>query len=149
MRSVVQRVTKARVTVANETVGETGPGLAILLGVAADDREEDVAYLSGKIAKLRIFEDGQGKMNLSLLDIGGDALVVSQFTLLGDCRQGRRPGFSAAAPPEAAEQLYLKFVDGLRAMGIPVATGTFGANMLVEIFNDGPVTMLLDSRREF
>ena len=116
MRSVVQRVTKARVTVANETVGETGSGLAILLGVAADDREEDVAYLSGKIAKLRIFEDGQGKMNLSLLDIGGEALVVSQFTLLGDCRQGRRPGFSAAAPPEAAEQLYLKFVDELRAI---------------------------------
>ncbi|MEW5953989.1 MAG: D-aminoacyl-tRNA deacylase [Bacillota bacterium] len=149
MRSVVQRVTRARVTVASETVGETGPGLVILLGVGAGDREEDAAYLAAKIANLRIFEDGQGKMNLSLLDVGGGALVVSQFTLLGDCRQGRRPGFFAAAPPEVAEKLYLKFVDNFRGLGIPVATGAFGAHMLVELINDGPVTMLLDSKREF
>lgn len=130
-------------------VGEIGTGLMVLLGVGTDDGKVDVAYLAGKIAHLRIFEDSQGKMNLSVLDVGGSMLVVSQFTLLGDCRQGRRPGFSASARPDLAEYLYLQFVTRLKDLGIPVATGSFGAHMVVEISNDGPVTMLLDSKKTF
>lgn len=149
MRAVVQRVSKARVTVEAATVGEIELGLMVLLGVDTDDGKDDVSYLTGKIAHLRIFDDGGGKMNLSVLDVGGSILVVSQFTLLGDCRQGRRPSFSASARPELAEDLYRQFVTGLTELGIPVATGSFGAHMVVEIFNDGPVTMLLDSKKIF
>lgn len=149
MRAVVQRVIRAQVTVGAATVGEIGPGLMVLLGVGTDDGKDDVTYLVGKIAHLRIFENGQGKMNLSVMDVGGSILVVSQFTLLGDCRQGRRPGFSASARPDLAEDLYLQFVTGLKELGITVTTGSFGAHMVLEIINDGPVTMLLDSKKIF
>ncbi|ORJ62158.1 D-aminoacyl-tRNA deacylase [Geothermobacter hydrogeniphilus] len=149
MRAVLQRVSEARVRVDNEIVGEIGPGLLVLLGVGRGDDERDVAYLADKTAGLRIFEDDGGKMNLSVSDIGGAVLAVSQFTLFGDCRKGRRPGFSAAAPPDEANRLYQLFVDRLRQLGLPVATGIFQADMKVELVNDGPVTMLLDSNREF
>jgi len=149
MRAVLQRVSEARVRVDNEIVGEIGPGLLVLLGVGRGDDERDVACLADKTAGLRIFEDGGGKMNLSVSDIGGAVLAVSQFTLFGDCRKGRRPGFSAAAPPDEANRLYQLFVDRLRQLGLPVATGIFQADMKVELVNDGPVTMLLDSNREF
>jgi D-tyrosyl-tRNA(Tyr) deacylase len=149
MRAVLQRVSEARVRVNGEIVGEIGRGLLVLLGVGQGDGEADVRFLTEKTAGLRIFEDAQGKMNLSVEDIAGAVLVVSQFTLYGDCRQGRRPGFSAAAPPELADALYRQFVDGLRKRGLPVATGIFQAEMAVELVNDGPVTLLLDSRKEF
>lgn len=126
MRAVVQRVSRGSVSVEGNTVGETGPGFVILLGVGRDDGPEDAAYLSGKIAGLRVFEDGEGKLNRSLLDVGGCALVVSQFTLYGDCRQGRRPGFSGAAPAEAGRDLYQMFVAGLQDLGVKVATGIPG-----------------------
>lgn len=147
MRAVVQRVSSARVVVAETIVGEIGAGLMVLLGVEKEDTEEDVRYLAGKIADLRIFEDQGGKMNLSVVASGGSVLVVSQFTLLGDCRQGRRPGFSAAAPPAEADRLYLLLCDRLRARGLPVATGTFRADMDVHLVNHGPVTFILDSRK--
>ncbi|PNU21761.1 D-tyrosyl-tRNA(Tyr) deacylase [Geothermobacter hydrogeniphilus] len=149
MRAVLQRVSEARVRVDNEIVGEIGPGLLVLLGVGRGDDERDVVYLAEKTAGLRIFEDDGGKMNLSVSDIGGAVLAVSQFTLFGDCRKGRRPGFAAAAPPDEAKRLYQLFVDRLRQRGLPVATGVFQADMKVELANDGPVTMLLDSNREF
>lgn len=149
MRAVVQRVSKGSVTVDQEVVGEIGRGYVILLGVAQGDTERDADYLVDKIANLRIFPDAQGKMNLSLLDVGGEVLVVSQFTLVGDCRRGRRPSFSSAAPPELANKLYEYFVDKLSSMGIKVETGQFQADMLVEIMNDGPVTILLDSKKLF
>lgn len=149
MRAVVQRVSRGSVSVEGNTVGETGQGFVILLGVGRDDGPEDAAYLSGKIAGLRVFEDGEGKLNHSLLDVGGSALVVSQFTLYGDCRQGRRPGFSGAAPAEAGRDLYQVFVAGLQDLGVKVATGVFQAHMQVEIINDGPVTLLLDSKKQF
>ena len=149
MRAVVQRVTRGRVTVGEETVGQVDKGLVVLLGVGAEDGEADARYMAEKIAGLRIFEDAGGKMNLSVQDVGGEVLVVSQFTLYGDCRKGRRPGFSAAAPPEAANRLYLKVVEMLEAMGLRVATGRFQASMLVEIANDGPVTLLLESGKTF
>lgn len=149
MRAVVQRVTRGSVTVENETVGFIGRGLVVLLGVGRDDTEEDVAYLADKIANLRIFEDSGGKLNLSLLDIKGEVLAISQFTLFGDCRKGRRPNFTAAAPAAEAEFLYEKFIDTLRSYGINVSTGKFQAMMLVEIHNDGPVTILLDSKKAF
>jgi len=149
MRIVLQRVSEARVRVDGEVIGEIGAGLMILLGVGRDDADADVAYLADKVAGLRIFEDEQGKMNRSVAELGGGVLVVSQFTLYGDCRKGRRPGFSAAASPERANQLYLEFAARLQATGLTVATGIFQADMQVELVNDGPVTMLLDSNKEF
>ncbi|WP_027714020.1 D-aminoacyl-tRNA deacylase [Desulfuromonas sp. TF] len=149
MRAVLQRVSSARVVVEEESVGEIGPGLAVLLGVEEGDEENDALFLAEKTAGLRIFEDGEGKMNLSVTDTGGEILVVSQFTLLADCRQGRRPGFSRAAPPEKANALYEHYVDLLRERGLRVETGTFQAMMEVSLVNRGPVTMLLDSRKVF
>jgi D-tyrosyl-tRNA(Tyr) deacylase len=149
MRAVLQRVSEARVRVGGEIVGEIGRGLLVLLGVGQGDGEADVRFLAEKTAGLRIFEDAQGKMNLSVEDVAGAVLVVSQFTLYGDCRQGRRPGFSAAASPERADALYQQFVQCLRQRGLPVATGVFQAEMAVELVNEGPVTLLLDSRKEF
>lgn len=133
-------------TVDDKTVSEIGKGLVVLLGVAKGDKDEDASYLSNKIINLRIFEDENGKMNLSLMDINGEMLVVSQFTLLGDCRKGRRPGFEMAALPEDAERLYEKFVDDVNKSGIKIRKGVFAASMLVRIFNDGPVTFILDSK---
>ncbi len=149
MRTVIQRVSQASVVVAQETVGAIDQGLMVLLGVAQGDSSKDAAYLVDKTAGLRIFEDNDGKMNRSVEDIGGSILVVSQFTLLGDCRKGRRPGFTDAAPPELADTLYQEFVDALRSRGITVATGVFRANMQVALVNDGPVTIMLDSRKQF
>lgn len=149
MRAVIQRVSEASVSVDRETVGAIGQGLLVLLGVAQGDTPQEAAYLAEKTAGLRIFEDDAGKMNCSVEDIGGDILVVSQFTLLGDCRKGRRPGFTAAAPPELADQLYEEYVAALRRRGINTATGVFRADMQVALVNDGPVTMLLDSRKQF
>lgn len=149
MRAVVQRVSEADVTVEGETVGEISQGLMVLLGVANSDTVADVEYLAEKICELRIFEDDEGKMNRSLKEIGGQMLVVSQFTLLGDCRKGRRPGFTDAAPPEMANDLYEKFVQRVREQGITTATGRFRTTMQVSLTNDGPVTMLLDSRKLF
>ena len=149
MRAVVQRVSEARVTVDGTTTGEIGGGLLILLGVAGDDTEKDADYLAEKIANLRIFEDGEGKMNRSLLDTTGAALVVSQFTLYGDVRRGRRPSYSDAAGPEKANALYEYFIGKLREYGIRVEAGIFQAMMMVRLINDGPVTILLDSRKLF
>ena len=149
MRAVLQRVTEARVTVAGETVGAVERGLLVLLGVEQGDGDQDVAYLAKKTAELRLFEDEAGKMNLSVAEIGGQILVVSQFTLAADCRKGRRPGFSGAAAPEEANRLYLYYVDLLREQGLAVATGRFQAMMQVHLVNDGPVTFLLDSRKVF
>lgn len=149
MRAVVQRVSRASVTVAEETVGQIETGLLILLGVQSDDTQADVNWLAEKVAGLRVFEDADGKMNLDIRQIGGAALVVSQFTLLGDCRRGRRPSFVAAARPEKANSLYQSFVAELRGLNVPCQTGTFQAHMDVELVNDGPVTLLLDSRRTF
>jgi D-tyrosyl-tRNA(Tyr) deacylase len=149
MRAVLQRVSSARVVVEEESVGEIGPGLAVLLGVEEGDEENDALYLAEKTAGLRIFEDGEGKMNLSVTDTCGEIMVVSQFTLLADCRQGRRPGFSRAAPPEKANALYEHYDDLLRERGLRVETGTFQAMMEVSLVNRGPVTMLLDSRKVF
>lgn len=147
MRACVQRVSRARVTVVGEVSGRIGRGMLVLLGVAQDDAEADARQLALKIASLRIFEDPQGKMNLSLGEVGGAMLVVSQFTLLGDCRKGRRPSFVQAAPPELAERLYRAFVETVAAEGIEVATGRFREHMEVELVNDGPVTLLLESRQ--
>ncbi|MFL5943212.1 MAG: D-aminoacyl-tRNA deacylase [Gaiellaceae bacterium] len=140
MRAVVQRVARARVTPG----GEIGRGLCILLGVARGDGEQEAERLAGKIARLRIFPDGEGRFDRSVLDVGGAALVVSQFTLVADTAKGNRPSFAAAAPPEEAEPLYARFCAGLRALGVPVETGVFGAKMEVELVNDGPVTIVLD-----
>ncbi|MFO1007697.1 MAG: D-aminoacyl-tRNA deacylase [Planctomycetaceae bacterium] len=149
MRAVVQRVTWADVTVDGETVGQIGPGFLVLLGVAADDQREDVVATATKIVGLRVFEDDAGKMNRSLADVGGAMLVVSQFTLLGDCRTGRRPSFVAAAPPERANTLYQEFIAEVRGQGITVETGKFQADMKVSLTNDGPVTLLIDSKKLF
>ena len=149
MRACVQRVSRAQVTVDGEVRGMIDLGLLVLLGVAAEDTQDDARQLADKIAGLRIFEDAQGKMNLSLDDVGGAMLVVSQFTLLGDCRKGRRPSYVAAAEPDLAEKLYEKFVSRVAQQGIEVATGTFRAHMEVSLVNDGPVTLLLDTRRTF
>jgi D-aminoacyl-tRNA deacylase len=149
MRAVVQRVARASVTVDGNVVGQVERGLCVLLGAGRGDGPEDVAYMVEKVANLRIFPDEQGKMNLSVLDVRGGVLVVSQFTLYGDVRKGRRPSFVQALAPDVAEQLYLRFVADLRAAGVaPVATGSFGAMMQVELVNDGPVTILLDSSRQ-
>jgi D-tyrosyl-tRNA(Tyr) deacylase len=145
MKAVIQRVTQASVVVDQHPIGAIGSGLLVLLGVERGDREADAELLARKVARLRIFEDDAGKMNLALLDTGGSALVVSQFTLLADLRRGHRPGFSEAAPPEQAEPLYERFCAGLRAEGIEFATGAFGARMAVSLSNDGPVTIWMDS----
>lgn len=149
MRAVVQRVSEARVSVDGQIVGEIGKGLAVLLGVAHDDTDSDIKYLADKIINLRIFEDENGKMNISMLDVGGELLVVSQFTLYGDCRKGKRPGYDKAARPEIAEEIYNKFLDYCRGYNIKVEAGRFQAIMMVEIHNDGPVTLLIDSKKEF
>lgn len=149
MRVVVQRVISAGVTVAGNKVSAIDAGLLVLLGIEQGDGQRDVNYLAEKIAGLRIFEDAEGKMNLSVRDIKGEVLVVSQFTLLGDCRKGRRPGFSAAASPEVAEPLCEVFVAALQSAGIPTQCGVFRAEMAVDLVNDGPVTLLLDSHRTF
>jgi D-aminoacyl-tRNA deacylase len=141
MKAVVQRVSRASVRVGQETVGAIGPGVCVLLGVARSDRPDEAVRLAGKIARLRVFEDENGRFDRSLLDVGGEALVVSQFTLLGDTSKGNRPSFTEAAPPEEAERLYEGFCAELRALGVPVATGVFGARMAVELVNDGPVTI--------
>jgi D-tyrosyl-tRNA(Tyr) deacylase len=145
LKAVIQRVTRASVAVDGETAGAINRGLVVLLGVAHGDSVEDARRLATKIAEMRIFEDGQGRFNLSLLDTSGEALVVSQFTLLADTRRGRRPSFVDAAPPEIAEPLVREFEDALRALGVIVASGRFGAHMYVDLVNDGPVTIILDT----
>jgi D-tyrosyl-tRNA(Tyr) deacylase len=149
MRAVLQRVTRASVRVDGETVGEIGAGLVVLLGVARDDAEQDARYLVEKMANLRVFDDAEGRMNVSVVEAGGALLVVSQFTLYGDARRGRRPSWIEAAPPEAAEKMYEFFVAEARRAGLPVETGSFRTMMEVELVNDGPVTLLLDSRKLF
>lgn len=149
MRAVIQRVSDGSVTVGDEIVGQIEHGFVVLLGVAAEDSQDDVIWLAGKVEGLRVFEDDDGRMNLSLKDVGGSVLVVSQFTLLGDCRKGRRPSFVAAAPPEKADSLYQSFVAELRGHGLRVETGQFQAQMEVRLTNDGPVTLMLDSRKAF
>ncbi len=149
MRAVVQRVRRAQVIVDGETVGEIGRGLLVLLGVTHADTEADADYLAGKIAGLRIFEDANGKMNGDVASVDGGILVVSQFTLYGDVRRGKRPSFDAAARPEHARQLYEYFVERIRAAGLPCQTGRFQEMMQVELVNDGPVTILLDSQKTF
>jgi len=146
---VVQRVSEASVRVDGAAVGRIGQGLAVLLGVARDDRERDAEYLADKVLNLRVFPDQEGQMNRSVLDVGGGVLVVSQFTLLGDVRKGRRPSYGEAAPPEEADRLYEHFVERLRPSGLEVATGVFRAMMDVALVNQGPVTILLDSRKQF
>ena len=149
MRAVVQRVSSSRVTVDNVVTGEINQGLLVLLGVTHEDTSKDVDYMIDKVLNLRIFEDENGKMNLSLKDINGELLIVSQFTLYGDCRKGRRPGFSDAARPEVAIPLYEEFIEKARKQDIKVGTGKFGADMMVDIANNGPVTILLDSQKNF
>ncbi len=147
MRVVLQRVSSASVKIDSAVTGEIGPGLVLLLGIAKDDAPEDVEYVVNKCCGLRIFGDDQGKMNRSLHDVGGEVLAISQFTLFGDTRKGRRPSFESAAPPEHAEPLYELAVERLRERGIRVATGRFGAFMEVSLVNDGPVTLTVESRR--
>lgn len=146
MRAVIQRVINSSVTVDNKVIGEIGPGLLVLLGISRMDTGVDADYLSGKILNLRIFEDDAGKMNRSLLETGGEMLVVSQFTLYGDCRKGRRPSFAHAAEPEQAVVLYEHFVQSVRGKGVSVQTGRFKAMMAVSLINDGPVTLILESK---
>jgi len=149
MRTVVQRVLEAGVSVGGDCIGSIGRGLMVLVGVHSDDGATDVEYIADKIVNLRIFEDGDGKMNLSLQDVGGAALIVSQFTLYGDARKGRRPSFTEAAGGDSARSLYEGVCDAVRNSGVPVQTGAFGEMMEVRMVNDGPVTILLDSRRGF
>jgi D-tyrosyl-tRNA(Tyr) deacylase len=149
MRAVVQRVSRARVTVEERSIGQIERGLVVLVGVGAADSEADAEYLAEKVASLRIFEDEGGKMNRSVADAAGAVLAVSQFTLYGDVRRGRRPSFDGAAPPEAARRLYEDFVERIRARGLRCETGQFQAMMRLELVNDGPVTILLDSQKNF
>jgi len=149
MRAVVQRVRHARVSVDGRVVGEIGAGAVVLLGIGKGDSNEAAHYLAEKTAKMRIFDDANGKMNVSLLESGGAALVVSQFTLYGDLSRGRRPGFERAAPPAEANRIYEDYVAYLKSLGVPVQTGVFQAHMVVELENDGPVTILLDSEKMF
>lgn len=149
MRAVIQRVERASVSVEGEIRGQIGAGLLVLIGVEEGDGDADFRYIAEKVPNLRVFEDEQGKMNRSLLDVGGEVLAVSQFTLLGDARGGRRPSFITAARPETADPMYERLVADWRARGIRVETGVFGAHMKVSLVNDGPVTILLDSRRRF
>lgn len=146
MRAVIQRVKESSVTVKNEIIGKIGRGLLVLLGVANEDKADDAEYLADKITNLRIFEDDKGKMNRSLLETGGEMIVVSQFTLLGDCRKGRRPSFVNAADPEKANELYEHFVKEVRQKGVSVKTGRFRAMMEVSLINDGPVTIILENK---
>ncbi|NLY90681.1 MAG: D-tyrosyl-tRNA(Tyr) deacylase [Firmicutes bacterium] len=145
MRALIQRISSARVRVGDELIGEAGPGLLVFLGVGRKDGRTELGQLAEKIVHLRIFEDEEGKMNRSVLEIGGEILVVSQFTLYADCRKGRRPNFLEAAPPEVGCELYEQFVAVLQEKGVKVATGRFGAHMAVELTNDGPVTIMLDT----
>jgi D-aminoacyl-tRNA deacylase len=145
LKALLQRVSRASVTISGETVGSIGNGLTVLVGVAQGDTSKDAQYLAQKTLGLRIFSDPEGKFNLSVLDIKGELLIISQFTLLADARKGRRPSFTDAAPPDLAEELYNQFVDETRKSGLKVETGRFQAHMLVEIHNDGPVTLMLDS----
>lgn len=147
MRAVIQRVSRAQVAVNGEIVGQIGPGLLVLLGVSRDDNEADAVYLAEKIAGLRIFDDEHGRMNRSVQEVGGSVLAVSQFTLYGDVRRGKRPSFDEAAPPENAKQLYEFFVEKIRSTGLRCETGRFQAMMQVELTNEGPVTILLDSKK--
>jgi D-tyrosyl-tRNA(Tyr) deacylase len=147
MKALVQRASKASVSVNDTTVGEIGPGLVVFLGVAQGDSREDAIYLANKVVNLRVFADESSKFSLSALDTRGDILIVSQFTLLGDTRKGRRPDFTAAAPPDLAKELYEFFVEQVRTSGLKVETGLFQEHMLVEIHNDGPVTVLLEGKR--
>ena len=150
MRAIVQRVSKGKVTVEDQTIGAIEKGFVVLLGVGQEDNDKDIEYLADKIMNLRVFEDENGKMNISLTDMGGELLIVSQFTLYGDCRKGKRPSYDKAARPEAAEELYNRFVDYCRRnYSVKVETGKFQAMMMVEINNDGPVTLMLDSKKEF
>ncbi len=150
MRAVIQRVTQSSVIVDNKTVGRIDKGLTVLIGVSSNDTTKDMEYMAEKIVNLRIFEDSSGKMNLSALDVGGELLIVSQFTLFGDCRKGKRPSFTDAAPPDYAERLYNEFVEYIKdKYPIKVQTGIFQAEMQLEIHNDGPVTILLDSSKLF
>ncbi len=149
MRAVVQRVTSASVTVSDKVVGEIQSGFLILLGVDQEDNQQDVVWMAAKVAGLRVFEDDAGKMNLDIKQANGAALVVSQFTLMGDCRKGRRPSFVAAARPERADSLYQSFTAELKGLGVHCETGTFQAHMDVSLVNDGPVTLLLDSHKLF
>jgi D-tyrosyl-tRNA(Tyr) deacylase len=149
MRSVVQRVKRASVSVKGENVGEISAGLMILLAVGQEDGEGDLAWMVDKLVGLRIFEDQEGKMNRSVQEVGGEILMISQFTLYGDCRSGKRPSFTNAAPPERAKALYERTVEGIRSCGLTVKTGIFQAQMDVELINDGPVTLLLDSKKMF
>lgn len=146
MRAVLQRVRNARVIIDGEVVGQIGRGFLVLLGVTHTDTGEQARWLADKVVSLRLFNDAEGKMNLGLEDVGGEVLVVSQFTLYGDCRKGRRPSFIEAAPPEIAIPMYEAFVNGIRARGIRTATGRFGAMMQVELTNDGPVTLIVESK---
>jgi len=149
MRAVIQRVKRAEVRVNDSIVGRINKGLLVLLGVGCEDTDKDVTYLADKVSGLRVFEDGDGRMNLSIMDIDGEVLCVSQFTLYGDARKGKRPGFTAAASPELALSLYHKFCQELEAKGITVAAGQFQETMEVELVNQGPVTLLLDSQKQF
>ncbi len=146
MRAVLQRVSRAKVTIAGEIAGEIGPGLLVLLGITHDDTPEQAKWLAEKIVGLRIFNDQDGKMNRDMTEIGGSVLIVSQFTLYGDCKKGRRPSFIDAARPEVAIPLYEAFINAVKALGVPAATGRFGADMQVELVNDGPVTIVVDSK---
>lgn len=149
MRAVIQRVARAELTVNDEQVASISRGYVVLLGVTHDDSEADARYIADKIASVRLFEDEAGKINLGITEVGGEVLVVSQFTLYADCRKGRRPSFTDAAPPAVAERWYQRVVELLQETGLPVQTGVFGAHMRVSLVNDGPVTILLDSRRVF
>ena len=149
MRAVIQRVERAQVTVDDTVVGNIGQGLTVLLGVGSDDTGDDVAYLKRKLLQLRIFPDREGKMNLSIREVKGEILLVSQFTLYGDCRKGARPSYSGSAPAAMAEALYRELIDSLRIEGVPVQSGRFRAMMKVSLVNDGPVTLILDSKKQF
>lgn len=147
MRAVIQRVSRASVTVDGAITGSIGQGLLVFLGVGKDDTQTDIDFIADKVANLRIFEDADGKMNLSVQDIGGSVLLISQFTLFGDCRKGRRPDFTAAGPPDMANRLYEQTIDAVKEKGVPVETGIFAAHMDIDALNDGPVTLILDSKR--
>ncbi len=149
MRAVIQRVSRAAVVIGGINTARIDRGIVIFLGIRGGDSATDLIWMADKIIHMRIFPDIDGKMNISLADMGGEMLIISQFTLYGDCRKGRRPGFSTAAPPEIAEPLYNQFIEEVRRRSIPVATGTFQAEMAVDLVNDGPVTILLDSEKNF
>ncbi len=148
MRAVIQRVNQASVTVDGHIAGQIEKGLLVFLGVAKDDTEDDIAFIADKVVNLRIFEDDNGKMNLSVKDIGGGVLLISQFTLFGDCRKGRRPDFTAAGPPDLAKTLYKKTIAAIKENGVLVETGIFAAHMHIDSINDGPVTILLDTKKD-